>query len=169
VRTQTRLRHYRLEEFNRVARGVFQENLLATDTGNDVVAEVGARLAQPLYGGGEVVNFEREAVPPARLRSGAVGHGLSTSARWIGGAEDETQIAAREHRKGGRRVHLKLEAKVLRIERNGGLHIVDDIADLNGSHVVVLPSSLLEGALSISWLKHLFLPYLKTERDVKSF
>ena len=94
TRTQAGLRRRRLEEFNGISRRIFEENLLATDTSDDIVAEVSSRLAQPLNSSGEVVDFNRKSIPPARLGLGAIGHGLSASARGIRGAEDQTQIAA---------------------------------------------------------------------------
>src|SRR5262245_20774525 len=127
-----------MEEFNGVAGGVLEENLPAADSNDDLVAKMGSRLAQPLHGCGEVVDFDGKSIPPTRLGLGAIRHGLSASAGRIRSAKDETQIAAREHRKGRRRVHHKLKAKMLRIECNSGLHIVNDVADLNGCHAPFL-------------------------------
>ena len=65
------LRHSdaRDEQFDRVAGGVFQEDLLTARAGDDVVAERDAGGAQPGDLGGEVGHDEVDAVPAARDRA----------------------------------------------------------------------------------------------------
>src|SRR5205807_7931908 len=109
------------------------EDLLAANAGHDLVAKVGSRLAQRLDGGGEIVDFNREAVPASRLGSGPIGHRLAAAHR-IRRAEHKTQVASREHSKGRSRMHLFMEAKMLAVERDRSVDIVDDVTDLNGGH-----------------------------------
>src|SRR5207248_8556515 len=101
-------------------------------------------LAQRLAGGGEIVDFNRESVPASRLGLGPIGHRLTATTRRIRRAEYETQVPSGEHGKGRSRMHLFMEAKMLAVERDRSVHIVDDVADLNCSHLVFLLSSLLK-------------------------
>src|SRR3954454_17696191 len=63
-----------LEELDRVAGGVFEHDLLAAGSADDVVAELHAGGAQPLDFGGDVLDDEVNAVPTAGLGCAAVGH-----------------------------------------------------------------------------------------------
>jgi hypothetical protein len=59
---------------------------------------------------------------------------LPTPGARIRGTQDEAEIASREHRKGRSWMHIQLEAKLHRIERNGRIDIIDDIPGLDCSH-----------------------------------
>src|SRR5215203_2086972 len=63
-----------LEELDRVARGVFEQDLPAAGAADDVVAERQAGGPQPLDLGRDVVDDEVDAVPASRLRGAAVWH-----------------------------------------------------------------------------------------------
>src|SRR5215218_5438810 len=64
-----------LEQFHHVAGGVLQQDLGATGSGDDVVAEPAAGGAKPLDLAGQVVHLQVQAVPAAGDGPGAVGHG----------------------------------------------------------------------------------------------
>src|SRR5260221_14540574 len=76
ARLEPRLVNDRLEQLHRVARWVVDQDLLAADAGDDVVAELGARFAQNPNEPLEVGNFDREAFPAAGFGPAAVGHWL---------------------------------------------------------------------------------------------
>src|SRR5207248_9926849 len=120
--------------FDGFTRWVVNEDLLAANAGHDLVAKVRSRLAQCLDRGGEIVDFNREAVPASELGPGSIGHRLATAARRIGRAEYETQVTSGEHGKSRSRMHLFVEAQMLAIERHGGVDIVDNVANLNAGH-----------------------------------
>src|SRR5258708_4452034 len=132
--TQTGFRHGRLEQLDRVAGGVVEQDLLAAPADDDVVAEAGAGLAQGRDHGFEVGDFDREPIPAAWLRHPAVGHGLAAARPAAGLAQDQAQIAPRQHGEGGRRMHDFREAKLLAIEDDRRIDIADEVADLNGGH-----------------------------------
>src|SRR5437763_76209 len=52
-----------LEQLDRVAGGVLEQDLLPAGTGHDVVAEVHARVAESLDLGSDVIDNEVDAVP----------------------------------------------------------------------------------------------------------
>src|SRR5579864_5719438 len=87
----------RLEKLDRVARWIFHEDLLAADAGDDLVAEASSTLAQARDRCLEVVDLELEAVPPSWFRQRPVGHRLPASGSAARRAEDQAQVAAREH------------------------------------------------------------------------
>src|SRR5919109_287512 len=88
----TRLCAGGLEELDRVARGVVEQDLPAAGTGDDVVAEGQAGGAQALDLRRAVVDDEVDAVPASGLRRAAVGH--RPSGRAGGAAEQQSQVAA---------------------------------------------------------------------------
>ena len=59
-----------------------RQDLLASDTGDDVVAKVDARFAKCRDGAREIFQFEHESVSPSRLGSGPVRHRLP-AAPWV--------------------------------------------------------------------------------------
>src|SRR5215468_1153579 len=64
----------RLEQLDGVAVGVFQLDLLAAGTLLDLVPEAETGLLQRLDAGRQVIDFEDDPVPPARLLLAAIGH-----------------------------------------------------------------------------------------------
>ena len=81
-------------------------DLFAADADHDVVSESSAGLSQSLHHAREIINLDGKPVPPAWLLLPTIGHRLPSPGRRIRGAENEAQIAARQHREGGRRVHM---------------------------------------------------------------
>src|SRR5207249_4235117 len=87
----------RLEQFDRIARRVVDQDLLAADAGDDLVAEFSARVAQGRDQPLEIGYFDREAIPATWLGPAPVGHGLRAAARAPGPArhaEHQPQISA---------------------------------------------------------------------------
>src|SRR5690349_17182519 len=124
-----------LEQLDRVTRGVFDQDLLAADAGDDVVAEADAGLAQTLDGRLDVGHLEREAVPAAGLGHRPVGHRRAAARAAAGGAQDEPQVAVGEHRERRRRAHDLLEPELAAVEGDRGVDVVDDVADADGGHI----------------------------------
>src|SRR3954447_18528300 len=63
-----------LEELDRVAGGVLEQDLPAARPADDVVAERQAGRPQPIDLGPDVLDDEMDAVPASRLRRSAIGH-----------------------------------------------------------------------------------------------
>src|SRR3954454_946097 len=125
----------RLEELDRVARGVLDQDLLAADACDDLVPEGRARLAQFLHRRLEILDLELEAVPAAGLGHCAGWHRLTAAARPSAGrAQRQPQVAASEHREGRSGTHDLLEAEHPAVEVDGGIDIVDDVADADCGH-----------------------------------
>ncbi len=100
-----RLGDGRLEQLDRVAGGVLDQDLLAADAGDDVVAEAGACSRNPATVASRSETSSWKRFQPPGAGSGPVGHGLTSSGAAAGSAQHEAKIAAREHREGRRRVH----------------------------------------------------------------
>src|SRR5229473_4011598 len=77
---EPRLVNDRLEQLDGVARRVVDQDLLATDTGDDLVAELRAGCAQGRHERLEIGHFDREAVPAAWFWPAAIGHRLRPTA-----------------------------------------------------------------------------------------
>ncbi len=125
----------RLEQFDRISRRIFENDLFAANPSDDGVPKVSSHLAKRFDHPLKVSYFNREAIPPARLLLGAIGHRLATTACGVRCTQDKPKVAPRQHRKGRCRVHFKLEIEPLGVERNCGIHVVDDVADLNRCHL----------------------------------
>src|SRR6185437_11676857 len=119
---------------DRIPGRVFDEDLLPTDAGHDLVAEARAGVAQPRDQRLDVLDLELEAVPATGLGHAPVRH--RRAAPWSASrrAQHEAEIAAREHREGGRRVHVLVEAELTAVEGDRGIYVVDDVADADFRH-----------------------------------
>src|SRR5262249_44133505 len=112
-----------LEELDDVAGGVLEQYLLAAGSFEDVVAEPSTGAAETGHLGIDVVDDEVDAVPAARPRLGAIRHrprrGASRS------AEQQPQVPAGDVGESGSDARQNLEIEDLRVERDGGFHVVD--------------------------------------------
>src|SRR5215208_491304 len=81
-----------LEELDRVAGRILEQNLLAARTGDDVVAERQPGGAEPFDLGRDVLDDEVDAVPASRLRGAPIRH--RPPGRALGAAEQQAQAAA---------------------------------------------------------------------------
>src|ERR1700735_515244 len=79
----------RLEELDGVARRVVNDDLLAADAGDDLVAEPDAASSQFLDRGSEVSDLDAEAVPASRLLHPAVGHWRAAPRRAVRAARPD--------------------------------------------------------------------------------
>ena len=70
----------RLEEFDRIACRVVEQDLFAAVANNNIIAEVRPGLAQRLDFAGKVRDLELNPVPAARLWRTTIRHGLGRSA-----------------------------------------------------------------------------------------
>src|SRR4051794_29554530 len=96
-----------------------------------------AGRTERIYQRREVVHFDREPVPAARLRAPSVRHHLraASSISWTTRlAEHESEIAPAEHREDRRRSHDFLKSEMLGVKRDGGIDVVDDVSDLDSRH-----------------------------------
>ena len=124
----------RLEQLDRVAARVLDQDLLAADALDDVVAKARPVLAQVGDDRLEVGDLELKAVPPAGRRQRAVGHRLAAAGSAAGRGQDQPQVAVREHRERGRRMHDLVEAELAAVEVDRGVDVVDDVADADCGH-----------------------------------
>ena len=81
----------RLEELDRIPGGVLDEDLGATRTSDDVVAEPQSRRPKAIHVRREVLDDQLNAVPAARLGLTPIGHG--PAGRAGSAAEQEPQVA----------------------------------------------------------------------------
>src|SRR6266550_6049790 len=81
----------RLEQLDRIARWIFQENLLAARPSHDIVPKLQTSSAQLFSFRGEVFDDEFDAVPSAWSWSGPVGHRTPGGARWA--TQEQTKLA----------------------------------------------------------------------------
>lgn len=132
------LRDQGLEQLDRVAGRVFDQDLLAANPGHDLVAEMRSGAAQPLHQRIQVIDLQREAVPAAGLLLGAVRHRLPAAALRVGCAEHQAQLTPGQHRKCRGRVHHQLEFQPFSVEADGRFHIPNDITDLYCRHFASL-------------------------------
>src|SRR6478672_6827712 len=137
-RSEPGFRAGRLEQLDWIAGRVLDEDLHATHAGDDLVAKSGAVLAQSCHRGLEVLDLELEAIPSSGLRYGPVRHRLAASGLPARRAQDQPQISVREHREAGRRVHVLVEAELAAVEVDRGVDVVDDVADADLGHRVLL-------------------------------
>jgi hypothetical protein len=117
-----------LEEFDRVAAGVFDQDLFAAGTGDDVVAEGDTGPAEFLDGGRKIGNLEDEAVPTAGSGWGAVGHRATGGTGWA--AEPEAEVAAGDDGEGGAHRLFEAEVEDFGVEGGGVGDIIDNVPDL---------------------------------------
>jgi hypothetical protein len=116
-----------LEELDRVAGGVVEQDLLAARAGDHVVAEAQSGGPQPFDLSGKIVDDQVNAVPTAGVGGAAVGH--RSSGRAGGTAQQQTQLAPDDVRERGRGAGAELEAEVRGVEGDGLFHVVDHVTD----------------------------------------
>src|SRR6266567_3097361 len=87
----------RLEELDRVAGRVLDQDLLPADAGDDVVTEPDAVVAQPGHGGSQVADLDHEPVPAPGLRQRAVRHGLAAAWPAARDADRQAQVTEGQH------------------------------------------------------------------------
>src|SRR5262245_20978227 len=135
----------RLEQLHRVAVGVFELDLLAAGTLLDLVPEAKAGLLHRLDSCRQVIHFEDDPVPPARLLLAAVGH--RASAGTLRAAEPEGEVPVRDSGEGRRHREplVQFEAQVLRVELDRLGHVLDLIPDRPGPELRLLGFVLVLG------------------------
>ena len=89
----------RLKQFHEIAGWVFNQNLPATRSSDDVVSKHNSRVLQDINIVLKVAALNDYSVPPTRFGSSAVGHRLRPSSRPLGWTQHELHIVAREDRK----------------------------------------------------------------------
>src|SRR5712691_11416021 len=133
-----------LEQLDRIAGRIVDEDLPSAPPGHDLAAEPAAGALQPRDGGRQVVELELDSIPAARHGLLAVGHGLSGAA----GAEpteQQLQLAFGYDRESGIWTPLDQEAEFL-VEGDRPIHVVHDIADIDLGHACTLPSKATWGS-----------------------
>src|SRR3954470_14995195 len=135
----------RLEELDRVAGGIVDEDLIAADTLDDLTAKAGPGRPQTLDVAGEIGHLERDPVPPARLRPAPVGERLAATALATRCAEQQAQVAAPQHRERRRGMHLDIEAEEVAIEADRRVDVVHDVAHADCSHHRIVAHAAVRG------------------------
>jgi len=124
----------RFEQLDGIPRGILQENLIASDPLNQVAPEANTRGAQGVDHHAQVSDLQLEAVPAARLGTSSVRHRLPAPTLPAGHAEEEAQVAASQHGKGGGGTHLDREIEMPGVEGDRRVEIGDDVADADLAH-----------------------------------
>src|SRR4029450_11262003 len=86
----------RLKQFHEIAGWVFNQNLPATRSSDDVIAKHNSRVVQDVNIVLKVAALNDYSVPPTRFRSPAVGHRLRSPSGPLGWTQHELHILSRE-------------------------------------------------------------------------
>src|SRR6266540_3667612 len=117
----------RLEQFDRVAGGVVDQDLGAAGPGHDVVAELHSFSAEPLDLGRYVVDKKVDAVPAAWAGFAPVGH--RAPGRAGRPTEQQPQVPPNDIDEGRCRIGEHGEPEMGGVELDGGIDVVDHVAD----------------------------------------
>src|SRR5256884_6028736 len=102
----------RLEEFDRVARRILEQDLRAAGARHGIVPKPHAGGAEPCDLRGEISDDEMDAIPAARSRPPAVGHEAPGGTG--GPAQQQPQVAERDLGERRRRAGKHCETEVFR-------------------------------------------------------
>src|SRR5213594_671971 len=122
------------KQLDGVACRVVEQDLLAAHAGDNLVSEMGSRLAQRLDFAREVVDLELYAVPAAWLGLATIGHGLGGTPGTEGRVQQEAEVASRDDCEAGGGPELDAEAETLRVEGDCRIHIIDYVTHGDWSH-----------------------------------
>src|SRR5262245_7895699 len=121
----------RLEQLNKIAGRIHQQDLRAARTGQDVVAKLEAGGAQASNLGRQIVDHEVNAIPATGPGPLAIGHRPARRACWS--AEQKPQRSAGDVCEGGSLLGQQRKAQMLRIPLDGSLDVVDHVAHVDTS------------------------------------
>src|SRR6266404_703476 len=116
-----------LEQLDRIARGVVDQNLFPSRARNDLAAKPGAGLPQRLHQRYKIVSLKHQPVPAARDRLGTIGKEMRGGAPWP--AQPERELTALYHRKGRAPPVHECEPKGVDVERQRSIDIADQVSD----------------------------------------
>src|SRR5438094_10319490 len=117
----------RLEQFDRVAIGILQQNLSSAGTGLHCIAESETGLFELLDPGGKILHLKNHPIPATGLLRLPVRHWAGT--RRSRTAQDQLQIAARNLAKSGEVLNIQMETELVDIEIGGTSDIADLVSD----------------------------------------
>jgi hypothetical protein len=83
----------RLEQLNRVTRGIVENDLRTTGTSDDVITERKSGTTKAIYLNGKVIDLYVNAIPSSWNRLATVGHGSTTGAGFSAPAIDALRHA----------------------------------------------------------------------------
>jgi hypothetical protein len=127
-------RESRLEQLDGVAGRIVHQDLFTADSGDNVVAKVRSRRPQSRDDFRKVGDLYGKSIPASWFGLRAIRHRLTAAARWVWCAEYETQVVSRKHGEGRCGMHVFMKTKLLTVERNRGVDIVNDVPDLHCGH-----------------------------------
>jgi hypothetical protein len=119
----------RLKQLNKVAAGVYQQDLGATWSCHHVIAESHAVGPQARDLRWEVVNDQVNAIPSARSRAFAVRHRAPRRTRRS--ADQKPKRAKRNVCECRSPIVEQGEAQMLRVPRNGRIYVVDQVSNIH--------------------------------------
>src|SRR4029453_3906024 len=119
----------RLKQFHEIAGWVFNQNLPATRSSDDVIAKHNSRALQDVNIVLEIAALNDNSVPPTRFRSPAVGHRLRSASRPLGGTQHQLHVFSREDRKVGARLSGGSKPQPLAVKRNCSVDVVHNVAN----------------------------------------
>src|SRR5215472_10165187 len=118
----------RFEHFDRIAGRILEQHLPHGNTPGRVVAKVDPATTQRIDGGVQIRDLNQNPIPASGCRHSTVGQGVPA---WVCAryAQQQTQVAVVQHGEHWARTQLFLEAQVSAIEVDGGLQVLDEVAD----------------------------------------
>src|SRR5262249_32204995 len=125
-----------LEQFDRIAGGVIENDLRASRPRDDVVAELESRVTQALDFSGEILHLNMNPVPTAGHGFATIGHGPASGAGLS--AEQKTHAVTGDRCKRRAGILFDFKAEVCCVEFDGDGNVVDHVADANRRHTLVL-------------------------------
>jgi hypothetical protein len=130
-RSELRFRQRRLEELNRIAGGVVDNDLFSADAGDDVVPEMDASRTKLSDHRLEICDLNRKTIPTAGRLFRSVRHGLTASGVYARRAQHKTETSMRKHGERGRWVHLFMESEMPAVKVDRRVDVVHDVPYLN--------------------------------------
>jgi hypothetical protein len=104
--------HSRVQKLDWVPGGVFEQNLFATPSGDDLVAETNTRVAQRFNLANEIVDLQLNPVPPSGRWHPSVGHCLGRASSAARRINQESQVVARQDCESGSGIKTDLEVEM---------------------------------------------------------
>jgi hypothetical protein len=120
-----------LEQFDEIAGGIFQQDLRSAWPYHDFIAELEASSAKSFDFGADVIDDELDSIPTTGTRMCAVRH--RSPSRALGSAQEQSQISQKDVGEGRSCTRSKRKTKVGCVKVDGGLYVIDHIADVDST------------------------------------
>jgi len=118
-----------LEQLHRIAGWVFEQNLSAARSSDDIVAKFDSSFLEDVRISLKVATLHNYPIPPPWLRSSAVRHRLRATTWAFRWAQHELQILAREDGEVWTRLGADSKPQMMGVKRNRCVDVVHDVAN----------------------------------------